>query len=149
MLPTLGLLVPTHPDIVPRVYTLEEALRAQLDVIEEFPDVGRLPTQFVFKTRDHPEITEALGYHGYPPDTREGNLGDEISLGLDPKKEDEYARRFREHMKAKGFDPLDLIKDEDFEKAKSLPQDRKWELVTLDPALPNKPKQFYESANFN
>ncbi|MFV2069623.1 MAG: hypothetical protein ACC645_21875, partial [Pirellulales bacterium] len=147
-LPTLGLMVPTDPDISPRIYTLEEALRAQLDVIEEFPDVGRLPTKFVFKTSDQPEIKRALGYHGYPPDTVEGNLGDEIGLLLDAKKKDEYARRFRAHMKAKGFDPLDLIKDEDVAKAKTLAKDEQWELVTFVPALPNKPRQFYESVNF-
>ncbi|HOW73505.1 MAG TPA: hypothetical protein PKY77_23130 [Phycisphaerae bacterium] len=62
LLPTLGLLVPAQPDICPRVYTLEEALRAQLEVVRDFPDVGRLPTQIVFKTQDHPEVYRALGY---------------------------------------------------------------------------------------
>ncbi len=58
-LPTLGLLVPTQPDICPRIYTLAEAMQTQLDVIEEFPDNGRLPTQMVFKTSDQPEVSRA------------------------------------------------------------------------------------------
>ena len=145
-LPTLGLMVPTQPDIVPRIYTLEEALRAQLDVIEEFPDVGRLPEQIVFKTSNQPEVKNALGYNGYPADTVEGNLGDEVSISV-AMPADEQNRRFREHLQGKGIAPLQVMSDEDAAKARELPRDEQWELVTLAP-LPAKPVQFYEQANF-
>ncbi|MHB9106307.1 MAG: beta-galactosidase trimerization domain-containing protein [Armatimonadota bacterium] len=152
-LPTLGLLVPVNPDINPRIYTLEEALRDQLDVIAEFPDVGRVATQFVFKTSDHPEVKQALGYLGYPEGTVEGNLGDEIGLHLN-MKEDELNRRFREYLKAKGINPLDVLLNTDA--AKGLTPEKQWELVTL-PKLGEKPEEspvmqnpvlFYEQANF-
>ena len=146
-LPTVGLLVPSQPDISPRIYTLEEAMQWQFDFIAEFPDVGRVPTEFVFRTHGRPDMLEALGYNGYPPDVVEGNLGDEISLKLS-LSEDEQNQRFREAMKSKGFDPLELITDEDAEKAKVLPTDQQWELVTITPALPDKPLQYYESAVF-
>jgi len=153
--PTLGLLVPTDPDLLPRIYTLEEALQDQLDVIEEFPDTGRVATQFVFKTGDQPEVMKALGYRGYPEDTIEGNFGDEIGLSL-KATEDEQNRRFREYLKAKGINPLDVLLDEDAAKAKGLTKDQQWEMVTL-PKLGEKPEQspvmqkpvlFYEQANF-
>ncbi|NQU11002.1 beta-galactosidase trimerization domain-containing protein [bacterium] len=146
-LPTLGLLVPTQPDVGPRIYTLEEALRAQLDAIEEFPDRGRLPTQIVFKTSDHPEVKQALGYNGYPADIVEGNLGDEIGLSLKIPVE-EQDRRFREYLNGKGIDPRQLMADENAAKARGLTRDQQWSLVTLLPPLPDKPVQFYESANF-
>ena len=147
VLPTLGLLVPTQPDIVPRIYTLEEAFNAQLDVIETFPDVGRVPTQFVFKTSDHDQMRKALGYRGYPQGVVEGNHGDEIAIHLDTPIE-EQNHRFREHMKAKGFDPLDLMTDEKAAEARDLPDAEQWQRVTIVPPLPDKPFQFYESANF-
>ena len=146
-LPTLGLLVPAQPDICPRVYTLEEALREQLEVVRSFPDVGRLPTQIVFKTQDHPEIYRALGYNGYPADTIEGNLGDEISLDL-KLSADEQNQRFRKYMQAKSIDPIDLLKDDDAARARQLPREKQWEMVTLLPPLPAKPIHFYESANY-
>ena len=154
-IPTLGLLVPVQPDLVPRVYTLEEALRDQLDVIAEFPDVGRIPTQFVFKTSDHPEVKQALGYLGYPEGIIEGNLGDEIGLSL-KMPADEQNRRFRDYLKAKGINPLDVLLDEDAAKAKGLPKEGQWELVTL-PTLGEKPEEspvmrkpvlYYEQADF-
>ncbi len=147
ILPTLGLLTPAQPDLCPRVYTLEEALNSQLEVIKTFPDVGRLPTQMVFKTVDQPEVYRALGYRGYPDDTIEGNLGDEISLDV-KLPADEQNRRFRQHLKSKGMDPLDVLKDEDAAKVRSLPQEKQWDSVTLLPPLPQKPIHFYESANF-
>lgn len=147
VLPTLGLLVPTQPDINPRVYTLEEALQDQLTVIEKFPDTGRLPGQIVFKTSDHPEVMRALGYNGYPSGTVEGNLGDEIGLEV-AMKEEEQNRRFRDYLKGKKISPLDVMSDENAAKAKDLPADKQWELVTLLPPLPAKPVQFYEAANF-
>jgi hypothetical protein len=146
-LPTLGLLVPTQPDLGPRIYTLEEALNSQLEVIRGFPDVGRLPTQIVFKTVDQPEVYRALGYNGYPADTVEGNLGDEISLAIKLPAE-EQNRRFRAYLKAKNIDPLELLKDGDAKKARRLPHEKQWDLVTLLPPLPGKPVHFYESANF-
>ena len=146
-LPTLGLLVPTQPDICPRVYTLEEALEHQLEVIKKFPDTGRLPKQIVFKTCDHPEVSRALGYNGYPAEVVEGNLGDEISLEikLPPKEQND---RFRAHLGAKGIDPLEVMSDEQAARARELPQEQQWDRVTLLPPLPQKPVHFYESANF-
>ena len=37
-MPTLGLMIPTRPDLTGRVYTLEEALRAQLEEMPNMPD---------------------------------------------------------------------------------------------------------------
>ncbi|MFO7975303.1 MAG: beta-galactosidase trimerization domain-containing protein [Candidatus Hydrogenedentota bacterium] len=147
ILPTLGLLVPSHPDVSPRVYTLEEAMEWQLDVIEEFPDIGRLPEQLVFRTHGRKTILDALGYNGYPEDTVEANLGDEISLELD-MPEEEQNQRFREAMKARGFEPLDLISPEKKAQAEDLSTAEQWELVTLLPPVPDNPVQFYESAIF-
>lgn len=147
IVPTLGLLVPSHPDVSPRVYTLEEAMQWQLDVIEDFPDVGRLPEQLVFRTHGREPILDALGYNGYPEDTVEANLGDEISLELDMPEEEQNAR-FREAMKAQGLDPLDLISAEKKPEARNLPEAEQWELVTLLPPLPDNPVQYYESAIF-
>ena len=146
-LPTLGLLVPSQPDVSPRVYTLKEAMQWQLDVIEDFPDVGRLPTQMVFRSHGRPAMLDALGYNGYPPGVVEANLGDEISIKLDVPEEEQNAR-FRETMKAKGLDPLDLMGDDAVKQAKKLTEDERWGLVTLTPALPDKPVQYYESAVF-
>jgi hypothetical protein len=146
-LPTLGILVPTRPDLGPHVYTLEEALHQQLEVIAGFPDTGRLPTQIVFKTSDHPEVSRALGYNDYPSDTVEGNLGDEISLEVKLPIEQQN-KRFREHLQAKGIDPLDVIGEQQATQARGLPRGRQWDLVTLMPPLPQKPVHFYESANF-
>ena len=146
-LPTVGLLVPSQPDIQPRVYTLEEAMKWQLDVISVFPDVGRPPTQFVFTANGNPAVLHALGYNGYPPQVVEANLGDEISISIS-LPEAEQNRRFREHLKARGFHPLDLVSDENVEKTRALPEAEQWNLVTLTPALPGKPMQFYESALF-
>jgi len=152
-LPTLGLLVPTHPDVNPRVYTLEEALQDQLDVIAEFPDNGRLPTQIVFKTRDQQAVKDALGYNGFPEGTVEGSLGDEIGLSL-KTPEDEQNRKFRAYLQAKGIKPLDVLLDADA--AKGLPVDQQWALVTLpklgvnpqESPVMQKPVLFYEQANF-
>jgi hypothetical protein len=146
-LPTLGLLVPVDPDINPRVYTLEEALIDQLDAIAEFPDAGRVPTQFVFKTRDNSEVKQALGYNSFPEGTMEGSLGDEISLRLSMPAE-EQNRRFREYLQKKGIDPPQVLSDENAAKTKGLPKDQQWEMVTVLPPLPDKPVQFYEQANF-
>jgi len=146
-LPTLGLLVPSNPDILPRIYTLEEAMRWQLDVIEEFPDVGRQPTLFSFRTNGRPEVLGAFGYNDYPKDVITDNFGDEISIKVN-MPEEEQNERFRKYMKERGFDPLGLMSDENAQKAKVLPETAKWELVTVTPALPEKPVQFYESAIF-
>lgn len=151
-LPTVGLLVPARPDLGPRVYTLAEALNWQLEAIKGFPDVGRVPSRFVFKTRAQRPIFDALGYRGYPPDTVEGNFGDEIHIHLKMPK-DEQNRRFREHLQAKGLSPRDLIREEDWAKARELARDQRWGLVTIDPLMDErgeavKPIQFYESANF-
>ena len=153
-LPTLGLLIPSRPEIHSRVYTLEEALGWQLDFIEEFPKVGRTPTQFVFKTTGRPEILKALGYNGYPDGTVEGDFGDEISISIGMPIE-EQNRRFREHLATKGFDPLELISNEKIETAQKLSKsagwrgsDEQWKLVEIEPSLPDKPIQYYESSNF-
>jgi len=154
-LPTLGLLVPTHPDINPRIYTLEEAVNDQLDVIAEFPDTGRAPTQIVFKTSDHPEVMKAIGYNGYPEGTIEGNLGDEIGLSIN-MPEDKQNQAFREFLKARGIDPLDVLLPEDAAKAKGLTKDQQWAMVTL-PKMGDKPEEspvlqkpvlYYEQADF-
>jgi len=154
-LPTLGLLVPVHPDINPRIYTLEEALQDQLDVIAEFPDTGRIPSQIVFVTSDHEVIKKAIGYNGYPEGTVEGNLGDEIGLSLN-MKEEEQNQLFRQYLRAKGIDPRDVLLGENAAKAKGLTKDQQWALVTL-PKLGDKPEEspvmqnpvlFYEQANF-
>jgi hypothetical protein len=146
-LPTLGLLIPSRPEIASRIYTLEEALKWQLDFIEEFPVIGRKPTQFVFKTIGRPEILKALGYNGYPEATIEGNFGDEIWISISMPVE-EQNRRFREHLKACGFDPLELISNDKLEKARQLRKDEQWKLAGITPSLPDKPIQYYESANF-
>ncbi len=147
-LPTLGLLVPTRPKIASRIYTLEEALKWQLDFIEEFPVIGRKPTRFVFTTWwAQPEIFEALGYNEHPEDTVEASLGDEITIQLKTPKQ-EQNRRFREHLKKKGFDALEVLGDGEVAKARSLGKQEQWKLVTITPALADKPKHFYESANF-
>ena len=146
-LPTLGLLVPSNPDILPRIYTLEEAMQWQLDVIEEFPDVGRLPTLFSFRTNGRPEVLSAFGYNDYPEDVVTANFGDEISIKLNTPEE-EQNERFRKYMQARGFDPLDLMSDEHVQKAKGLLEEEQWKSVAVTPALPEKPIQFYESATF-
>lgn len=107
-LPTLGLLVPSRPEIASQVYTLEEALRWQLDFIEEFPNIGREPEQFVFVTRGRPEIVNALGYNGYGDDMVEGNFGDQTWASI-KMPIDEQNRRFREYLRDKGFDPLEFV----------------------------------------
>lgn len=147
VLPTLGLLVPTRPEVTERIYTLEEALRVQLEFIASFPDYGRLPNQFIFTSRARPELLKALGYNGYPPTMAEGNLGDEIGIHLTMKPE-EQDQRFRTYLKNRGFDPLELMADADREKAKTLLREEQWQFVHVLPALPDKPKQFYESAVF-
>ncbi len=147
ILPTLGLLVPSRPDVSPRIYTLEEAMQWQLDVIEDFPDAGRLPAQLVFRTHGQKTILDALGYNGYPEDTIEANLGDEISLELD-MPEEEQNHRFREAMKARGLEPLNLMSAEARAEAQNVPEAEQWNFVTLLPPLPDNPVQFYESAIF-
>jgi len=146
-LPSLGLLVPSRPELGSRVYTLAEALEWQLDFIEEFPKFGRRPSRFVFTSRGRPEILDALGYNGYPAETVEGNFGDEIWLSLRMPAEQQN-RRFREYLEARGFDPLDFIAADELEKARSLSRAEQWDLVKIVPALPDKPKHFYESANY-
>jgi len=146
-LPTLGLLIPSRPEIASRIYTLQEALQWQLDFIDEFPKIGRKPTQFVFRTRGQPQILEALGYNGYPDDTIEGNFGDEIWISVRMPIE-EQNRRFRMYLRKNGFDPLELISDKELEKARQLSKEEQWKLVNIVPSLPEKPKQYYESANY-
>ena len=73
-LPTVGLMIPTQPQLTGRVYTLEEALRWQLEEIKLMPDIGRVPTEFVFVASGNPEVMKGLGYHGYPESTVEVNL---------------------------------------------------------------------------
>jgi hypothetical protein len=147
VLPTVGLLVPSRPDLSARIYTLEEALNWQLDVIDEFPRWGRQPDRIVFTTRGRPRILEALGYNGYPPDTVVADLGDEISIHLSLSA-DELNRRFRQALQAKGISAIDLVGAKDMEKARALPRERQWELVSVLPALPDRPIQYYESAIF-
>lgn len=147
LLPTLGLLVPSRPEIASRVYMLEEALEWQSDFIEEFPKFGRKPTEFVFVTRGRPSILDALGYNGYPDDTVEGNFGDEIWISI-KMPEGAQNQRFREYLKGKGFDPLEFIGDDELEKARQLSRQEQWGLVKISPSLPERPKQFYESANY-
>ncbi len=146
-LPTLALLIPTRMDIGARIYTFEEALNWQLDFVRDFPDIGRRPTQFVFKTSVRPELFDALGYRHYPEGTMEASFGDEISIHLKMAPE-EQNRRFREHLKSKGLKPLELISDDHREQAKSKSEDEQWDLVTISPSLPSRPKQYYESADF-
>ena len=147
ILPTLGLLVPAKPDILPRIYTLEEAMRWQLDVLEDFPDVGRTPTLFSFRTHGRPEILNALGYNDYPEEVVTANFGDEISIKVN-MPEDKQNERFREYMKERGFDPFDLLSVENAQKANELSEEEQWNLVTLTPTIPEKPIHFYESAIF-
>lgn len=146
-LPTLGLLIPSRPEIASRAYTLEEALRWQLDCIDEFPKIGCKPTQFVLKTRGQPQILEALEYNGYPDDTIEGNFGDEIWISVRMPVE-EQNHRFREYLRRNRFNPLELIPDKELEKARQLSKEEQWKLVKIMPSLPEKPKQYYESANY-
>lgn len=146
-LPTLGLLIPTQPEHGEHVYTLQEMEDWQVQFVSEFPDVGRQPEQFTFTTRGRPDIIKAIGYRDFPEGTIEANLGDEISIHL-KTSEEELNKRFREEMKAKGLDPLELMSDENAAKAKSLAKDEQWQLVTVLPPLPDKPKQFYEQAVF-
>ncbi|HPA05133.1 MAG TPA: beta-galactosidase trimerization domain-containing protein [Candidatus Hydrogenedentes bacterium] len=147
ILPTLGLLVPSRPEVSPRVYTLEEILNWQLDVIEAFPDVGRLPGRIVYRTHGQKSILDALGYNGYPEDAVEANLGDEISIEIE-LPEDEQNRRFREAMKSRGFRPFDLVSPAAAPQVQTLPEPQQWELVTLLPPLQDNPVHFYESAIF-
>jgi hypothetical protein len=165
LLPTLGLMIPTRPDLAGRVYTLEEALRWQLELISNMPDNGRLPEKFVFVASGRPEVKKGLGYNGYPADTVESNLGDEIGLDVELKPE-EQDKLFREAMKARKFDPLDFIPSDQAEKAKAMSVEERWSLVhvlaasdkdakgqRIEPAyrLPKpeeKPKFFYEAAIF-
>ncbi len=146
-LPTLALLIPTRMDIAARIYTFEEALQWQLDFIEEFPDRGRLPTKFVFETRALGPIYKALGYRPHSPGTVEASFGDEISIHLKMPAEQQN-RLFRQQMTAKGLDPIDLIAADAVEQAKALDEAAQWELVTVDPPLPDRPKHFFEAADF-
>ena len=129
------------------------------------PDRGRVPEQFVFVAHGRPEVLRGLGYRGYPADTVENNLGDEIGLSIAMKPE-QQDHRFRDAMKGRGFDPLDFIPDEEQAKAKAMPADQRWDLVHLlaaakkdekdkpikpawvMPAPATKPKAFYEAAVF-
>ncbi|MBU4270327.1 MAG: hypothetical protein KKA28_00435 [Planctomycetes bacterium] len=147
LLPTVGLLVPTRPDLAGRVYTLEEALRWQLESIQNLPKVGRTPEKFVFVAGGRPEVKKGLGYNGYTADTFVSSLGDEIGLNVAMPAE-EQDKRFREALKSRKFDPLDLIADDQAPKAKGMPAEERWSLVHVLPPLPSKPKQFYESAIF-
>ncbi|HOF40329.1 MAG TPA: beta-galactosidase trimerization domain-containing protein [Candidatus Hydrogenedentes bacterium] len=147
ILPTLGLLVPSRPEISPRVYTLEEALNWQLDLIKDFPDTGRLPEKLVFRTHGQKAILDALSYNGYPEDTVEANLGDEISLELE-LSEDEQNQRFQKAMQERGFDPLDLLSTDDIPLVLNQPESVQWDLVAALPALDDNPVQFYEAAIF-
>jgi len=154
-LPTLGLLVPVHPDANPRLLTLEEALQDELSMAASYPDTGRIPTQIIFKTSDYPEMQKALGHNGYPDNIVEGNLGDEIGLSIN-MPEDEQNQQFRDYLKAKGINPLDVLVGEVAEKAKGLPADQQWALVTLpkmdekpaESSVLQKPVLYYEQANF-
>jgi len=101
----------------------------------------------VFKTSDHSEIKQALGYHGYPEGTVEGNLGDEIGLHLTMPVAEQNAR-FRAYLQGKGIDPLQVMSAEHAEQAKGLPTAEQWTLVTLAPPLPDRPVQYYEQADF-
>jgi hypothetical protein len=145
--PSVGLLIPSRPDISPRVYTFEEGLNWQLDFIAEFPQWGRRPDQIVFTAYGRPQILEALGYNGYPAGTAVADLGDEISIRISLSGS-EQNRRFRQAMQAKGISPLDLINGKEIEKAKTLPPEKQWEMVSLVPPLPERPVQYYESAIF-
>ncbi len=51
-------------------------------------------------------------------------------------------------MQAKQIDPLDVIADEYAVQARAAFPGKQWELVTLLPPLPQKPVQYYESADF-
>jgi len=163
--PTLGLMIPTRPDLTGRVYTLEEALRAQVEEIANMPNSGRVPEQFVFVARGRPEVLKGLGYQGYPADTVENNLGDEIGLSIAMKPE-QQDQRFRDAMKGRSFDPLDFIPDDEQSKAKTMPAEQRWGLVHVlaapkndakgqpimqawvMPAPVTKPRAFYEAAIF-
>jgi len=165
VMPTLGLMIPTRPDLTGRVYTLDEALRAQLEEIANMPESGRVPEQFVFVARGRPEVLKGLGYHGYPADTVENNLGDEIGLSIAMKPE-EQDQCFRDAMQSRGFDPLDFIPDEEQTKAMVIPAGQRWGLVhvlaapKMDekgqpikpawvmPAPATRPKAFYEAEIF-
>jgi hypothetical protein len=147
LLPTVGLMIPTRPELTGRVYTLEEALRWQLDEIQLMPDIGRVPTEFVFVASGHPEVMKGLGYHNYSESTVEVNLGDEIGLSI-KKPAAQQDQEFRATMKARGIDPLDLVAPRQVDEARALPPDRRWDLVHVEPALPERPKQFYESIVF-
>jgi hypothetical protein len=146
-LPTLGLLIPTQPQHGEAVMTLQEMDDWQVKFVREFPDVGRQPEQFMFTTHGRPEVIKALGYRDFPEGTVEANLGDEISIHL-TTSEDELNKRFRAELKARGFDPLELMSDDNAAKAKGIAKDQQWEMVTVVPPLPDKPKQFYEQAVF-
>ena len=147
-LPTVGLLIPTRPEHGTRIYTLAEALDWQLDFIEDFPGFGRKPAKLIFTTRGRREIKDALGYNGWPEGTVQGNLGDEIFIVHHALPAEEQEKRFREHLKARGVDPLDYIKEEDEEKARALSKREQWQFVHIKPGIPRKPRHYYESANF-
>lgn len=145
-LPTVCLLVPTRPDVQPRVYTLEEMIRWQLDTIEEFPNLGRIPSRLLFRGRVQPEIGEALGYRDPPENIVLGSLGDEVSIRLN-LPEEELNRRFREHLKKKGISPREAMDEETWARVADASPEAQWEAVTVDP-IPDRPRQFYESAMF-
>ena len=145
-LATVCLLTPTRPDVQPRIYTLEEMLKWQMDVIEEFPDTGRIPSQLLFRGRVQPEIGQALGYRDPPDDRVLVSLGDEISIHL-KTPEEEINRRFREHLKGKGIEPQAGLDEKTAAAVKDLPLEEQWQAVTWNP-LPDRPEQFYESAMF-
>jgi len=147
-LPTVGLLIPTRPEHGSRVYTLAEALDWHLDYIEDFPGFGRKPAKLIFTTRGRRAIKAALGYNGWPEGTVQGNLGDEIFIVHHALPPEEQEKRFREHLKARDVDPLDYIKEEDEEKARALPKQEQWQFVHIKPGIPEKPRHFYEAANF-
>ena len=90
---------------------------------------------------------KGLGYHDYPESTVEVNLGDEIGLSIKmPAAQQD--REFRAAMKARGIDPLDLVATGQLDKARAMTPDRRWDLVHVEPALPDRPRQFYESVIF-
>lgn len=145
-LPTVCLLVPTRPDVQPRIYTLDEMIKWQLDVTQEFPEIGRIPSHIIFRGRVQPEIGRALGYRDPPEGTVLVSLGDEIALHL-KTPEDEVNERFRDALKSKGFSPRELLSDQAWSSVQDQGEAAQWDAVTVDP-LPERPRQFYESAMF-
>ncbi|MCC6444430.1 MAG: hypothetical protein IT210_13375 [Armatimonadetes bacterium] len=117
--------------------------------IEALKKAGYTPNRTKMVHLGDPEATAAeMKKRGLLRWVRFANLGDEISLSLKTRPE-EQDRRFRQYLRRNGFEPMVMVRPEEEAEARGLPEADRWNLVRLGGTLqPEKPELFYEAANF-